>query len=74
LDPRDQPPSLLKDFNSNPLTPAAFSIFAETVAYYNKEISLLKTDQSMKEKLPYIISDKFRQIASALRMAIPDLK
>jgi hypothetical protein len=56
------------------LTPAGFSIFAETVAQSNKEITLIKDDQSMKEKLPYIISDKFRQLASALRMAIPDLK
>jgi translation initiation factor 2B subunit (eIF-2B alpha/beta/delta family) len=28
----------------------------------------------MKEKLPYIISDKFRQLANALRIAIPDLQ
>jgi hypothetical protein len=27
----------------------------------------------MKEKLPYIISDKFRQLATALRFAIPEL-
>jgi len=33
----------------------------------------LKDDKTLEEKLPYIISDKFRQLATALKFAIPDL-
>ena len=63
----------MHDFNGNPLTYQSYKVFADRVASSEKEIFRLKDDQTMKEKLPYIISDKFRQLATALKFAIPDL-
>lgn len=68
--------ALFKDFNNNPLNPQSFMVFAECVKNSKEEIERLnglKGDPTIKEKLPYIISDKFRQLANALKFAIPDL-
>ena len=55
------------------MTPEAFKTFADSVAASLRAINQCKDDQTKKDLLPYMVSDKFRQLANALRVAVPEL-
>lgn len=62
-----------KDFNGKSLQPQAFKTFTNSMIEANKQIEQASKDKIKKEELEYFISDKFRQLADALRIAIPGL-
>jgi hypothetical protein len=65
--------ALFRDFNGKSLQPQAFKHFTNSMNDAMKQIEIAVKDKTNKEELEYFICDKFRQLADALRIAIPGL-